>query len=410
MRKINDYVNNSGIFMADSGSIDAFSRLRVSNPVSLFDSQFTYDLQPLLFEKIINGSANISYDSTNGAASLDLDNASNGDSAVFQSYSHIRYQPSKSQLVFLSFNFGGGEDDCIKSVGLSSGSDGFELRMNNGNLEFVILSTTENGNQVIPQSEWNLEKFDGSQKSVELDFEKTQILIIDFQALYVGRVCFGFDVDGVIEYAHEFNNANNTIYPYIRTANLPIRSSITSTSNNVTAEMLSICCAVVSEGGIDQNLGYEFVHSTDVISLGNNVRTHVLSIQPKQLFNGVVNRTQILLRSIDLIVTGGNSIEWDLSIGQSLTNINAQDVNTNYSGSSYLSGDISGDPAIKISNGYSIASGNIRTSINRDITTRYPITLNGVGDVREMGRVTLAAKGIGGTSAVKASLGWTEVR
>lgn len=45
----------TGIYGADTASIDSFSRLRTSNPAFVFDSQFTFDLQPLLFERIVTG-------------------------------------------------------------------------------------------------------------------------------------------------------------------------------------------------------------------------------------------------------------------------------------------------------------------------------------------------------------------
>lgn len=56
---------------ADSSNIDAFGRLRISENVGVFDSQFTYDLQPLLFGQIVTGTgATIAHDSTNRHADL----------------------------------------------------------------------------------------------------------------------------------------------------------------------------------------------------------------------------------------------------------------------------------------------------------------------------------------------------
>lgn len=40
------------IGFGDTPSLDAFGRVRVSNPEYVFDAQLTYDLQPLLFEQI----------------------------------------------------------------------------------------------------------------------------------------------------------------------------------------------------------------------------------------------------------------------------------------------------------------------------------------------------------------------
>ena len=54
------------VAIRDSANLDAFSRLRVSNPLILHNSQLTYDLAPIIYEQITNGSgATITYDSTN---------------------------------------------------------------------------------------------------------------------------------------------------------------------------------------------------------------------------------------------------------------------------------------------------------------------------------------------------------
>jgi hypothetical protein len=60
---------DSAISIKDSANLDAFSRLRVSNPLILHNSQFTYDLAPIIMEQITNGSgATIAHDATNRQA------------------------------------------------------------------------------------------------------------------------------------------------------------------------------------------------------------------------------------------------------------------------------------------------------------------------------------------------------
>ena len=45
-------IMDSAVTIKDSANLDAFSRLRVSNPLILHNSQFTYDLAPLIMEQI----------------------------------------------------------------------------------------------------------------------------------------------------------------------------------------------------------------------------------------------------------------------------------------------------------------------------------------------------------------------
>ena len=233
-RYINDQMNYLGnnIIFGDSASIDAFSRLRISNPLTLFSSQFTYNLNPLLLEQITNGTgASITHDTTNRCALMTFANTPTGGKSYMQSYEYLPYQPSKSQCALISFNFKEGVSNVLKFAGLSDGTNGIEFQLNGTTKQFVVYSASSSGNETVTQSSWNVDKLDGTGVSgITLDITKTQILVLDFQALYVGRIRIGFDINGMIVYAHEFNHANLIAYPYIQTANLPVRCGMTSTA------------------------------------------------------------------------------------------------------------------------------------------------------------------------------------
>ena len=56
------------VTIADGANLDAFSRLRVSSPQGIFDAQLTYNLRPLVFEQLTNGSgAAVAHDARTGA-------------------------------------------------------------------------------------------------------------------------------------------------------------------------------------------------------------------------------------------------------------------------------------------------------------------------------------------------------
>ena len=149
---------------------------------------------------------------------------------------------------------GGTVANTLKFAGLSDGNNGIEFQLNGTTKQFVIYSDTTLGDQTVAQSSWNLDPLDGTGASgITLDPTKTLILVIDFQALYVGRVRIGFDINGQIIYCHEFLHSNLVDYPYIQTANLPVRVGMTCTGT-VSTTIRFICSAVVSEGGIDSAL------------------------------------------------------------------------------------------------------------------------------------------------------------
>jgi len=410
MRKIEDNLNKTAVYFGDSASIDAFSRPRVSNPATIFDCQLTYDLQPLLLSQTISANGSITHNRTNRCASIALDNANEGEATFLQTFEFFRYQPGKSQLVFVTWNLGGGVDGVTKFAGYSDGENGFEFRIRDGVPEFVIHTTTEQGEQVVSQADWNLNRLDGKDiYSPTIDFTKTQILVIDFQALYVGRVCFGFDLDGVVVYCHEFDNANNTVFPYIATANLPVRAGMIANRDGVSAEMSYICCSVNSEGGSDDTIGYSFSTEQEV-TVASATDTHMVSIQPRLLFNGFTNRIKFELESIDITVKGSNPIIWRLELGQALTDETVTDVNATYSGMNKVTGTLSGNGAIIITQGFVAATNQVRQSVSRNLINRYPLTLNPDGTFRLLGRLSIVARADNNNTLCKVILNWREIR
>jgi hypothetical protein len=396
----------------DSPSIDSFSRWRVSEPQVIFDAQLTYGLSPLLFEPITAESgAAITHDATNRMALMTFSNTPTGGKAYMQTFEHFRYQPGKSQLIFITFNFIAAVVNVLKFAGYSDGSNGIEFQLSGTTKQFVLYSDTSKGDETVTQSNWNIDKLDGTGSSgITLDITKTQILIIDFQALYVGRIRVGFDIGGVVVYAHEFKHANLIATPYMQTANLPLRCGMTC-SDTVSTTMNYICCSVNSEGGVDETQGYYFSQE-GTVTASSGAATHILSLQPKATFNSIVNRSKFILDSIDFVVSGANPIVWQLVLGQALSGTTTMiDVNATYSAMEYnILGTLSGSPAIIIMQGYVAASNQSKQSTSTRVPMKYPITLDAAGSVRLNGRLTVTVNGVGGTSASRCTLNWKEIR
>lgn len=402
---------SNSIAFDDSG-LDAFSRLRVSTPTYLFDSQFTYDLQPLLFEQVTaQTGASISHDSTNRQALLTFSYTPTGGKAYMQSYNWIRYQPGRSQLYFITYNFIETKTNTLKFVGVGDGNNGVQCELNGSTLQFTIYSDTGAGDETVPQSSWNIDKLNGTGSSGKtIDVTKTQILIIDYQALYVGRVRVGFDIGGVVIWCHEFLHSNLLSVPYIQNASLPIRCGMTCTGT-VSTTMNFICSSAISEGGQYPHYGFQFVQESSVTA-GSNTRTHLLSIRPKTTFNSIANRTEIIPEDVDILVTGNTPIKWELCIGQAISGTTTfNDVNTSYSGVEYnTAGTISGTPAIVIESGYIAATATSKSSISHLIKSRFPITLDMTGAARINGTLSLVVTGLGATSACRGLISWSELR
>ena len=390
---------------------DPFSRLRVSQANLLFDGQLTYDLQPLLFDQDTTANAAIAHDSDNRCATMTLTSAVDTNSARMRTFEHFRYKAGNGQLAFITFNMNGGTANTQKIAGLSTGSNGIEFLMDGTTPTFRILSDTDLGDESVTQANWNIDTLlDGTGPSGKtIDFTKTQILVIDFQALYVGRVRIGFDIDGVIVYCHEFNHANDAADPYVQTANLPINVELKATDAVTSATMEYICSTVITEGGTADDFAYHFSEE-GTVTAASGTDTHILSIEPTLTFNSIENRIKIVPTSLDIVVTGNNPVLWKLCVGQALTTPSATAVNSTYSGVQSTTGTLSGDPAIVIAQGYVAATNQNKSSINQETLIKYPITLDADGALRDLGRLTVLVQGIGGTSATRAILNWDEIR
>ena len=403
---------DSAITVKDSANLDAFSRVRVSNPQILLASQFTYDLNPILFEQITNGTgATVTYDSTNRCALMTFASTPTGGKSYMQSYEYLPYQPGRSQLVFVTFNMNGGVANTLKFAGLSDGVNGFEFQLDGTTKQFTVYSGSGNGNETVAQSSWNIDKLDGTGGSgVTLDVTKTQILVIDFQALYVGRVRIGFDIGGTVVYAHEFKHANLVQYPYIQSANLPVRCGMTSTGT-VSTTMNFVCCSVISEGGTDDinTFGYTFESNTSLTATTSG--TQAFTLRPRTTFNGISNRMRVAYIDVEVFNAGNQAVRWDLSVGQAITGGSWSNVNSTYSGTEVNTGaTLSGSPAIIIDAGWVPSSGSNHGMVNTAVISRYPVTLDASGATRVMGSLTLTITSTSSTQACYAGIKFREIR
>lgn len=401
----------------DSDALDAFGRLPVSNPQTLFDAQFTYDLQPLLYEEIKSGTgADVTHDATDRRAVITFSSTPTGNKCALQTYEHFRYQPGKAQQIYITGNIGTAVTNTRVIVGYYSYTEdvGFYFSQeSNGDIYVNIQSQTTTGGQAVIQSSWNLDKLDGTGTSGKtLNITKDQIFYIDFQALYVGRVRFGVVIDGDLIFCHEFLNANAFTAPYIDSANLPIFFGMTSSGGTVTRNIYFNCCSVISNGGVDETVGYEFSTPDTSVTASNGADTHLISIRPRTTFNSITNRVKFASLEIDLLVTGNNPVHWRLVLGQGFSVAPTySNINATYSAFEYgTGGTLSGSPAIVVDSGYIPASASTKGVSNMKITDRYPITLDYAGAVRSLGTLTLLVQGIGANSAVRAVLKHKEIR
>jgi hypothetical protein len=404
------------VSFADSANLDAFSKLRVSSAYSLLSVQSQYNTQPFLMEYGATGTGVAGVFSTNTRMVAISCTAGTGTS-FGQSYQYAPYQPGRSTFVAITGLLDAAVANAVVDVGFFDLLNGIIYRQNGtSGLQFIRRTSTSGSvvDNTVNQSAWNLDKLDGTGASgITLDASKVFILIIDLQFLGMGRIRVGFDIGGVIVYAHEFLNANIITVPYMQQATLPMQMLITATATGSTKTCYFKCCCVDSEGGISDDVLLPFSTPEVTMTAGNGTRTHVVSIRPKTTFNGLPNRTTFAIDSINILVTGTNPVLIELCMGQAITGASYADINTSHSAFEYGTGTISGSPIAVIGSTYSSGAGggsNPPQSITRSLINKYPITLDRAGAVRANGTISIVATGIGGTSAMRCVVNTKEVR
>jgi len=261
--RISDSANTVSI---GGTNVDAFGRIRVSQPYTLFDSQNRYS-SDTQYDTAVTGTGTTAYQVNESSVNLSVTAGGVG-SVIRQTFRSFPYQPGKGLLLLATFCMDGSMSlNLTQRVGYFNEQNGVFFQRIDGTNSFVLRSYVTGAvsdARSIPQSSWNGDKLDGTGASgYTLDSAKSQILWMDFEWLGVGSVRCGFIIDGKYIVCHTFTNANSITATYMTTAILPIRYEITSTSA-VAATLKQICSSVMSEGGYNaQSANYTASRSTE---------------------------------------------------------------------------------------------------------------------------------------------------
>ena len=283
---------------------DAFGRLRVTQPFTLFDSQNRY-LDGGQFASKTTSGGSVTYNANSSSFALTV-NGTNGASVIRQCRTVQTYQPGKSLLVMNTFAMGTLQSGLQQRVGYFTAGDGVYFEADGEDL-FMVIRSSVTGAPIdtrIAQSDWNQDPMNGSGPSgITVDPTKTQIWWTDIEWLGVGSVRVGFVINGVFYICHVFNHANTETNVYMTTATLNCRYEITNTTATAGATMRQICSTVISEGGYNPITTIQYVsNGTDAYKVPtSNVRINLASIRLGNSYpDAAVIAAQIDLLTIDV--------------------------------------------------------------------------------------------------------------
>ena len=294
---------------------DAFGRLRVSNPLTIFDSKSIMSKNNLFDESTANGGT-VTYTANKSTVNLNVTEAA-GSTTIRQSKRVMSYQPGKSLLIFNTFVMNAQTENLKQKVGLFDGNNGIFFQ-DTGTGYQIVRRTYTSGAAVdteVNQSAWNGDKLNGTGPSgFTLNAATSNILFIDIEWLGVGSVRVGFVINGQLITAHTFYNANSLTTVYMQTANLPIRYEINRNGTLAagTYTLQQICSSCISEGGYSPE-GLEQMIGTSQINAGVNLSTantyyNIATIKIKSGRPYAV----VVPAGIDILNISNNDFEWGL--------------------------------------------------------------------------------------------------
>jgi len=236
-------------------SVDGFGRMRVGEPLTIFESYNRFGISNTRWNYVTTGNASVTFANTEGCVHMTIDTGAS-DSILYETKKVFPYQPGKSLLIMMSTTFAEPKANLTQRLGFYGANNGVYLEETD-DTAYLVLRSQSTGtvvNNSISQTNWNVDKFDGTGPSgYTLDLSKSQIFWSDIEWLGVGSVRTGFIIDGQMHIAHVFHHANLDVSTYMTTACLPLRYEIFNTGTTTSQSLMrKICSTVLSEGGYNQ--------------------------------------------------------------------------------------------------------------------------------------------------------------
>jgi len=407
------YTYTDEIKFANTPNFDAFGRLRVSNPLTLFDSSHRFADNQLWSTSTATGGT-ATFNSAQGLVDLAV-TAASGSEVVRETTKVFSYQPGKSLLVFTTFVMSPAKTNLRQRIGYYGANNGYYLEQNGTTVSFVERSFVTGAvvNTPIAQASWNVDPMNGSGPSgITLDLTKAQILYIDLEWLGVGTVRMGFVINGNFYVCHKFHHANLITSTYITTASLPLRYEITNTGATSGASTLKqICSSVISEGGyelsgLQQTIGIPVTAPRNLAAAGTfyPIVSIRLKTSPDRL-DGI-----IICTAISVMATSSGHYNWQViasgtTTGGSWVSAGANSsVNYNITGTSFAGGRILASGFFSVSN-----QGSTQVDILKEALFKTQLERNGLTSSPFELTIVVASDVGGGGGNVLASMDWEEI-
>ena len=398
--------NSLDVHLGDNN--DAFDRIRVANPKTLFDSKMLYDNLPNIWDdQQTSGSGTTSTYNTNQASvTMAVGNLTAG-TRVRQTFLSFPYQPGKSSEIFMTGVLGTPTTGITRRLGYFSGNDGIFFESSPTRVAIVERSFTSGAavDTAVAQSSWNIDPMNGTGTSgISIDWTKAQIFVIMFQWLGVGAIWYGLDIGGSLYWVHKTAHANVIDKVYMSNPNQPLRYEISNSGTGPAASLVQICCNVAIGGGDDHDDPRVTVYRTTAMQTSNNASFYpVISLKHRSGVNGL----SIKVKTLSLTCTSSSTYVWKLVVNPTVvgTALNFQPVVNDH-----IDADLTSTNATTITGGIDIESGVLTQTADSIVipiseNARLGKSINGTSDVL----VLAISRLTGTTETFYAALNFSEI-
>lgn len=168
-------------------------------------------------------------------------------------------------------------------------------------IDAVQVKATKTIDFKTPQSQWNLDKADGTGfTGYILDLTKIQMAYMDYSWYGAGKIRYGFkDRVGHIRYFHEYRHNNVLDESYFRSGNLPARYEIENGPAATTAPTLfHFGTSIIMDGRFDDDKAYQFTGESNPFAFTNGANRTVASNEASTFEQITLNGVRVYVYAI----------------------------------------------------------------------------------------------------------------
>lgn len=393
-------------FLPPNYSRGVLGARRVVTTQNVFESLFSFDKQSSIWDEAIVAGGTSTFNPNTNSVDMTV-NTAVGASAVRQTFRRVRYNPSRTVQFIAAGALGAPKAGVRKRIGQFDAQDGLFLEQD-GLVVSVVRRSSASGTVVdtkIPQSLWNIDKFDGTGPSgIIVDFSKHQAIYCQYAFQGFADICYGFYLNGQISFCHREQTSNTLSSPFMKTAHLPCRVEITNTAATASPTTLSYSSFVVKNEGEDSETeGRVLSYSDGPLRTVTTTTTPVISVRLAPSYEKAIAdliATSIFVKTLDEVI-------WTIWLNPTLSapaGVNLFTVNASYTqidinatsqtgGTELISGFLS----------QNFTSAAVSQQLLSLINSLIGTSINGTSQI-----ITLSARSRTGTADILASLIWRE--